>query len=224
MTENKAMNAMKIISLNVGLPRQLHYGHMEVTTSIFKSPVSGPRLLRRMNLDGDLQSDLSVHGGKNKAVYAYASEHYEYWRKQLPDVDFSWGMFGENFTTEGMREENAFIGDVFRLGGATVKVVQPRQPCYKLAIRFARPDMVKRFHESRRSGVYFSVVEEGMVDVGDTFERTHEDPRRISIADVNRAYAAPEENLELVKRIVELEALPQGLHTEFSEILSALSR
>jgi MOSC domain-containing protein YiiM len=216
------MNAMKIISLNVGLPRKLHYGHMEVTTSIFKSPVRGPRLLRRMNLDGDLQSDLSVHGGKNKAVYAYASEHYDYWRQQLPGVDFTWGMFGENFTTEGLLESDAFIGDQFRLGGATVKVAQPRQPCYKLAIRFARPDMVKRFHESLRSGVYFSVVEEGMVDAGDTFERIHEDERRISIADVNRAYAAPEENVDLVKRIVDLEALPQGLHTEFSEILAAL--
>jgi MOSC domain-containing protein YiiM len=213
---------MKIISLNVGLPRKLQYGHMEVTTSIFKSPVRGPRLLRRMNLDGDLQSDLTVHGGKNKAVYAYASEHYVYWREQLPDVDFTWGMFGENFTTEGLLEENAFIGDQFRLGGATVQVVQPRQPCYKLAIRFARPDMVKRFHQSLRSGVYFSVVEEGMVDVGDTFERIHEDERRISIADVNRAYAAPEENLALLKRIVDLEALPQGLHDEFAEVLASL--
>ena len=216
------MTAMKIISLNVGLPRKLHYGQMEVSTSIFKSPVRGPRLLRRLNLDGDLQSDLSVHGGKNKAVYAYASEHYDYWRKQLPDVDFTWGMFGENFTTEGLLEENAFIGDQYRLGGATVKVIQPRQPCYKLAIRFARPDMVKRFHQSRRSGIYFSVVEEGMVDVGDTFERVHEDERRVSIADVNRAYAAPEKNLDLLKRIVELEALPQDLHMEFTEILAAL--
>ena len=216
------MTAMKIISLNVGLPRKLHYGQMEVTTSIFKSPVRGPRLLRRLNLDGDLQSDLSVHGGKNKAVYAYASEHYDYWRKELPKVDFTWGMFGENFTTEGLLEENAFIGDQYRLGGATVKVIQPRQPCYKLAIRFARPDMVKRFHQSRRSGIYFSVVEEGMVDVGDTFERVHEDERRVSIADVNRAYAAPEKNLDLLKRIVELEALPQDLHMEFTEILAAL--
>ena len=139
------MTAMKIISLNVGLPRKLHYGQMEVTTSIFKSPVRGPRLLRRMNLDGDLQSDFSVHGGKNKAVYAYASEHYDYWRKELPKVDFTWGMFGENFTTEGLLEENAFIGDQFRLGGATVKVDSAAQPCFKLAIRFARPDMVKRF-------------------------------------------------------------------------------
>ena len=144
-----------------------------------------------MNLDGDLQSDLTVHGGKNKAVYAYPSEHYEYWRKQLPDVEFTWGNFGENFTTEGLLEENARIGDQFRLGEAVVKVAQPRFPCFKLGIRFDRADMVKRFSASKRSGIYFSVVEEGLVDVGDTFERIHEDERRISIADINSAYENP---------------------------------
>jgi MOSC domain-containing protein YiiM len=220
------MKAMKIISLNVGLPRHLHYGHadLEVTTSIFKSPVSGPRLLRRMNLDGDLQSGLNVHGGKNKAVYAYPSEHYNYWREQLPEYEFTWGNFGENFTTEGFLEDAAFIGDQFRIGGATARVVQPRMPCFKLAIRFDRPDMVKRFLASRRSGIYFSVVEEGIVDVGDTFERIHEDERRISIADINRAYTSPDENYELVRRIVDEQVLPHGLHVEFSEMLSALKQ
>jgi MOSC domain-containing protein YiiM len=214
---------MKIISLNVGLPRTVQdpLGR-DVLTSIFKSPVPGPRLLRRMNLDGDLQSDLTVHGGKNKAVYAYPSEHYDYWRQQLPDVDFTWGMFGENFTTEGLVETNAFIGDQFRIGGAAVKVAQPRMPCFKLAIRFDRADMVKRFFVSGRSGIYFSVVEEGMVDLGDTFERIHEDQRRISIADINRAYGDPQENLDLVRRIVDLEVLPTGLHDEFSEVLASL--
>jgi MOSC domain-containing protein YiiM len=217
---------MRIISLNVGLPRHIHYGqaNLEVTTSIFKSSVSGPRLLRRMNLDGDVQSDLNVHGGKNKAVYAYSSEHYNYWREQLPEYEFSWGNFGENFTTEGLLEEDAFIGDQFRVGEAAVRVVQPRMPCFKLAIRFDRPDMVRRFLSSRRSGIYLAVVEEGMVDVGDTFERIHEDARRISIADVNRAYTSPEENHELVRRIVDQEVLPYGLHAEFSEVLASLSQ
>jgi MOSC domain-containing protein YiiM len=211
---------MKIVSLNVGLPRTLEYANTEVTTSIFKSAVPGPLLLRRMNLDGDLQSDLTVHGGKNKAVYAYPSEHYDYWRRQLPDVEFTWGNFGENFTTEGLLEENAFIGDQFRIGAAAVRVAQPRLPCFKLGIRFGRADMVKRFLLSRRSGVYFSVVQEGMVAVGDTFERIHEDKRRISIADINRAYDHPQENLDLVRRIVDLEVLPGGLHAEFSEVLA----
>jgi MOSC domain-containing protein YiiM len=214
---------MKIISLNVGLPRRFEYHNLDVTTSIFKSAVDGPRLLRRMNIDGDCQSDLSVHGGKNKAVYAYPSEHYDYWREQLPDYEFTWGNFGENFTTEGLLEENAFIGDQYRVGEATVKIVQPRLPCYKLGLRFDRPDMVKRFLLSRRSGVYFSVVQEGMVAAGDTFERTHEDPRRISLADINRTYLEPEKNVDLLRRIVEEQVLPHGLHVEFSEVLSTLS-
>lgn len=216
---------MKVISLNIGLPRTVRDAHgQDVLTSIFKSAVTGPRVLRRMNLDGDLQSDLTVHGGKNKAVYAYPSEHYDYWRAQLPDYEFVWGNFGENFTTEGFFEDHAFIGDQFRIGSATVKVAQPRMPCFKLGIRFGRPDMVKRFWASRRSGIYFSVVEEGMVAVGDTFERVHEDERRISIADINRAYADPQENLTLLQRIVDLEVLPGGLHAEFSEVLATLKQ
>jgi MOSC domain-containing protein YiiM len=214
---------MKIISLNVGLPRTVPYVNGDVTTSIFKSQVRGPRLLRRLNLDGDLQSDLQVHGGKNKAVYAYPSEHYEYWRKELPGVELTWGNFGENFTTEGLTEEIAYIGDKFRVGGAVVKVAQPRFPCYKLGIRFDRADMVKRFWASKRSGIYFSVVEEGLVDAGDTFERIHEDERRISIADINRTYEDPGGNLALLQRIVSLEVLPSGLHNEFAEVLSSLS-
>ena len=217
---------MKIISLNVGLPRHLHYGqaNLEVTTSIFKSSVPGPRLLRRMNLDGDLQSDLNVHGGKNKAVYAYPSEHYNYWREQLPEYEFSWGNFGENFTTEGFLEKNAFIGDHFRIGEAVVKVVQPRMPCFKLAIRFDRSDMVKRFLASRRSGIYFSVIEEGLVNAGDAIERVEQNENCVSVADVNRAYADPENNLPLLRRIVDLEILPQGLHDEFAEELALLEQ
>jgi MOSC domain-containing protein YiiM len=214
---------MRVISLQVGLPRTLHHVNRDVTTSIFKSPVRGPRLLRRLNLDGDLQSDLTVHGGKNKAVYAYPSEHYEYWRKELPGVELTWGNFGENFTTEGLLEQNAGIGDRFRIGGAVVKVTQPRFPCYKLGIRFDRADMVKRFWASRRSGIYFSVVEEGFVDTGDTFERIHEDERRISVADINLVYENPRDNLELLQRIVSLEVLPSGLHAEFSEVLASLN-
>ena len=216
---------MKIISLNVGLPRTFQDARgQDVLTSIFKSAVAGPRLLRRMNLDGDLQSDLTVHGGKNKAVYAYPSEHYAYWREQLPDYEFTWGNFGENFTTEGLSEDHAFLGDRYKIGGATIKVTQPRMPCFKLGIRFARPDMVKRFWESRRSGVYFSVVEEGMVDVGDTFERVHEDERRISIADINRTYLEPEKNRDLLERIVQQEVLPGGLHADFAEVLATLKQ
>jgi MOSC domain-containing protein YiiM len=215
---------MKILSLNVGKPRTVPYGEGEATTSIFKSPVPGPLLLRRLNLDGDAQADLRVHGGRNKAVYAYPSEHYDFWRKELPEQELPWSMFGENLTTEGLTEENACIGDQFRIGGAIVKVTQPRMPCYKLGIRFGRPDMVKRFLESRRSGIYFSVVEEGMIAVGDAIEKIHEDENRISIADVNRAYVDTRNNEPLLRRIVDLAILPQGLHAEFAEELALLKQ
>jgi len=213
---------MRIISLNVGKPRSVPYSEGVATTSIFKAPVPGPLLLRRLNLDGDCQADLRVHGGRNKAVYAYPSEHYEFWRKELPEQELPWAMFGENFTTEGLLEENACVGDQFRIGEALVKVTQPRMPCYKLGIRFGRPDMVKRFLASRRSGIYFSVIEEGMVKAGDAIERTREDENRLSIAEINRAYADAANNLPLLRRIVSLAVLPQGLHEEFAEELALL--
>lgn len=215
---------MKIISLNVGKPRAVPHSGREVTTGIFKSPVQGPLLLRRLNLDGDHQADLENHGGRNKAVYAYPSEHYEFWRQEFPEMELPWGMFGENLTTEGLTEENAGIGDHFRIGEAVVKVTQPRIPCYKLGIRFGRPDIVKRFLASRRSGIYFSVVEEGLVNAGDAIERIRENENRLSVADVNRAYIDGRGNLPLVRRIVSLEILPRGLHDEFVEELSLLQR
>jgi len=215
---------VKIVSLNVGRPRTVLHGDREVRTSIFKSPVPGPLLLRRLNLDGDAQSDLEVHGGRNKALYAYASEHYEFWRKEFPEQELPWGMFGENLTTEGLTEEGACIGDQFRIGEAIVKVTQPRMPCYKLGIRFGRPDTVKRFLASRRSGIYFSVVEEGVVGVGDSIEKIHEDENRLSVADINRAYVDARNNEPLLRRIVDLAILPQGLHAEFAEELALLKQ
>jgi MOSC domain-containing protein YiiM len=215
---------MKIVSLNVGMPRKVPYMNREITTGIFKSPVPGPLVLRRLNLDGDHQADLENHGGRNKAVYAYPSEHYEFWRREFPDMELPWAMFGENLTTEGLSEENACIGDHFRIGEAVVKVTQPRIPCYKLGIRFGRPDIVKRFLASRRSGIYFAVVEEGLVNTGDAIERVREDENRISIADVNRAYVSARDNLPLARRIVSLELLPRGLHDEFVEELASLER
>ena len=215
---------MKIVSLNVGKPRTIHYVNRDVTTAIFKTPVPGPLLLRRLNLDGDHQADLEVHGGCNKAVYAYPSEHYEFWRKEFPEMELPWGMFGENLTTAGVTEEGQCIGDHFRIGEAVVKVTQPRIPCYKLGIRFGRPDIVKRFLASKRSGIYFSVVEEGLVNTGDSIERIRDDANRISVADINRAYAKGNTDIALLRRIVSLEILPRGLHDEFAEELAALDR
>jgi len=215
---------MKIVSLNVGTPRKVPYMNGEIMTGIFKSPVPGPLLLRRLNLDGDHQADLENHGGRNKAVYAYPSEHYEFWRREFPDMELPWSMFGENLTTEGLSEEDACIGDHFRIGEAVVKVTQPRIPCYKLGIRFGRPDIVKRFLASRRSGIYFAVVEEGLVNTGDAIERVRKNEHRISVADINRAYVNTRDNLPLARRIVSLEILPRGLHDEFVEELAVLER
>jgi len=215
---------MKIISLNVGLPRRVLYHDREVTTGIFKSPVDGPRMLYRLNLDGDRQADLEVHGGRNKAVYAYPSEHYSYWAEQLPDVDFTWGYFGENLTTEGLGEQDALVGDLYRIGQAVVKVTQPRIPCYKLGIRFGRPEMVKRFLASGRSGIYFSVVEQGFVNIGDAIEKISTQPEGISIADINRAYVHSRDNIALVRRIVSAQILPGGLHQDFADALAEMDR
>lgn len=213
---------MKIVSINVGLPRTLPFHDREVTTGIFKSPVSGPVMMRRLNLDGDRQADLQNHGGRNKAVYAYPSEHYDFWRGELPGMELPWGIFGENLTIEGLMEQDACIGDHFRIGEAVVVVRQPRIPCYKLGLRFGRDDMPKRFLASGRSGVYFSVQEEGLVNVGDAIERVHSNEHGISVAEVNRAYVHGRENVPLVRRIVRSEILPAGLHQDFLEQLISL--
>lgn len=212
---------MRIVSLNAGVLETVVSHGREVTTGIFKSPVPGPRMLRRLNLDGDRQADLENHGGRDKAVYAYPSEHYEFWRYELPDMELPWGMFGENLTTEGLNEENACIGDRFRIGDAGVQVTQPRIPCYKLGIRFGRDDMVKRFLASRRSGIYFSVLEEGLVNVGDPIERIHRSEHGISVAEVNRVFVNGSDDLDAVRRIVGLEILPSGLQNDFIQQLVA---
>jgi MOSC domain-containing protein YiiM len=146
------MSALKLLSVNVGMPREVDWHGRFVRTSIFKSPVLGSVRVATLNLEGDKQSDLTVHGGVHKAIYAYPSEHYLLWREELPDLDLPWGAFGENFTTEGLLEEAVHIGDRLRVGSAEFVVTQPRMPCFKLGIRFGRPEIVKRFLQSGRSG------------------------------------------------------------------------
>jgi MOSC domain-containing protein YiiM len=206
---------MKVISVNVGRPRIVLWKGTQVSTGIFKSPVEGPIELKQLNLCGDRQADLSVHGGPYKAVYAYPSEHYSYWRQQLPQADLPWGAFGENLTTEGLFEDSLYIGDQLRIGTALLQVTQPRVPCYKITIRFDRDDMIKRFIKSNTSGFYFSVVEEGQLAAGDKIEIVHRDPAAVSVADINHLYyrtarpgIADAENL--LHRAVNLEALPES--------------
>src|SRR5437016_670347 len=198
---------MKILSLNVGLPREVTWQGKLVTTGIFKEPVNGPVMLRTLNLDGDQQADLTVHGGVTKAVYAYPSEHYGYWRTELPGVDLARGMFGENFTTEGLLEEAVYIGDRFGISDAEVMVTEPRMPCYKLGLKFGRADIIKRFLASRRTGFYFAVVREGRVGAGDTIELIGREQQEISVADITRVYAFERNNVEALRRAIEVEAL-----------------
>ncbi len=201
---------MKILSVNVGLPKEVTWQGKLVTTGIFKKPVDGPVTMRTLNLDGDQQADLTVHGGVTKAVYAYPSEHYDSWRTELPGVDLPWGMFGENFTTEGLLEENVYIGDRFGIGETEVMVTEPRMPCYKLGIKFGRPDIIKRFLASRRNGFYFAVAREGLVSGGDAIELIGREQEEISVADITRLYAFEKNDLKGLRRAIGVDSLPES--------------
>ena len=201
---------MKILSVNVELPREVTWQGKVVTTGIFKEPIEGPVMLRTLNLDGDGQADLTVHGGVSKAVYAYPSEHYLFWRAEFAAMDLPWGMFGENLTTEGLLEDAVYIGDRFRVGQTELMVTEPRMPCYKLGIKFGRTDIIKRFLASRRSGFYFAVMREGMVSAGDALELIGREQQDISVADITRLYAFEKDDVKALRRAIEVEALPEN--------------
>ena len=207
---------MKIVSVNVGLPREVSWKDRRVTTGIFKEPTESRVLMRTLNLDGDRQADLSVHGGPSKAVYAYPSEHYPYWRDELPATPLPWASFGENLSVEGMLEEKINIGDRFRIGTAEVMVTEPRMPCFKLAIRLGRDDIIKRFLQSGRTGFYFAVLQEGEVGAGDSIEPLSRDQGNVTVTDIWRLYARERDNLELLQRAVKVEALPESWREYFS--------
>ena len=213
------MSALKLLSVNVGMPREADWHGKLVRTSIFKSPVLGPVRVATLNLEGDEQSDLTVHGGVHKAVYVYPSEHYLFWSEEISGLDLPWGAFGENFTTEGLLEEAVFIGDRLRVGRAEFIVTQPRMPCFKLGIRFGRPEIVKRFLQSGRSGFYLSVLEEGQVTGGDSVEWITRDEHRVTVADIVNLYKANETNQDLLRRASELPALPPFWRDYFSRHL-----
>jgi MOSC domain-containing protein YiiM len=214
---------MKVLSVNVALPRLIAWKGQTFDTGIFKKPVDGPVMMRQLDLDGDRQADLSVHGGPYKAVYAYPSEHYEFWRNELPDMDLPWGQFGENLTTEGLNEADTHIGDVLRIGKATVRVTQPRVPCFKLAAKFQRDDILKRFLQSGRSGFYFSVIAEGLLAAGDAIERIEEDRNGIAVSDINKLFNKGTDRA-LLRRVTQLGALPLDWREHFAEQLAMLER
>ncbi|HLJ24267.1 MAG TPA: MOSC domain-containing protein [Candidatus Acidoferrales bacterium] len=206
----------KLISLQVGLPRSVSLDGEQLPTGIFKFPVAGRVQMRELNLDGDRQADLTVHGGRDKAVYAYPSEHYPFWKEQLPGVDLPWGAFGENLTTEGLLEEEVHIGDRFTIGGAEIVVTQPRLPCFKLNLKFDRHDMIKRFLASHFTGFYFRVLREGEVGAGDEIVRVHQDENRVSVLDILRLYLGESNSSELRNRALQGKYLSRSWREELS--------
>jgi MOSC domain-containing protein YiiM len=238
---------MKIVSLNIGLPREVVWHGHTVTTGIFKSPVQGPVTARKLNFDGDRQADLSVHGGEYKAVYVYPFEHYAYWKKKLPGRDLPPGTFGENLTTEGLLETEVHIGDRFAIGktataglpraakndavgipagSAEFTVTQPRLPCYKLGVRFEADDMVKKFLASRRVGFYFAVTKEGPVAAGDEIKLLFRDPNAITIAEFLELFVTKNwtpANVTQVRRLFDLPSLPDDWKSYFDERLQDTS-
>jgi MOSC domain-containing protein YiiM len=225
---------MKIVSVNVGVPREVEWHGRSVTTGIFKEPVKGRVGLRKLNLDGDRQADLSVHGGENKAVYCYPLAHYEFWKKELPGRELPMGMFGENLTTDGSAsggaeesfEESVNLGDVFSVGSAEVVVTQPRLPCYKLGVRFGSDDMVKRFLASGRSGFYLAVTREGEVGAGDEMKRIGRDGNGVAVSEITRLYVVKrfgEAEMNAVRRALRVAALPDSWKEYFRERLERAS-
>jgi MOSC domain-containing protein YiiM len=210
---------VKVVSLNVGLPREVAWRGRTVRTAIFKTPVDRRLRVTTLNIEGDQQADLSVHGGADKSVYAYPYEHYAYWRRELPEMDLSWGCFGENLTIEGVLEENIRIGDRLRMGSAEFVVTQPRMPCFKLGIRFGRPDFLKRFLQSGRTGFYFAVLIEGEVGAGDDIELMAQAEGGLTVADVVNLYTVDAENQELLRRATQSSALPESWRDYFRKRL-----
>jgi len=210
---------MKVVAISVGRPREVQWRGRSVQTSIFKAPVSHRVHVGRDNVEGDRQSDLSVHGGTAKAVYVYPVEHYDFWRRDLPDMEMPWGAFGENFTTEGLLEDEVWIGDRYAIGTAELVVTQPRMPCYKLGIRFGDPGMVKRFHQSGRSGFYLAVEREGEVGAGDVIERVARNERRLTVADVVGLYGTDSANQPLLEKASNHPSLPPAWREYFRKRL-----
>jgi MOSC domain-containing protein YiiM len=211
---------MNLVSVNTGLPREVIWHGIPVTTGIYKEPVEGRVAVRRLNLDGDRQADLTVHGGKDKAVYCYPRAHYDYWKRELPGRDLPTALFGENFTTEGMDEDSVHLGDRFSIGTAEMIVTQPRLPCYKLGIRFQSDKMVKLFLASGRTGFYFAVTREGEVGAGDGFKVITRDKVAVPVSEILRLYVAKkynDEDVASVERVLRVAAVPESWKEYFRE-------
>ena len=219
----QSASVMQVISVNVGQPKEVVWKGRKVTTGIFKEPVEGRVAVGRLNLEGDRQADLTVHGGPEKAIYAYPAEYYHFWREQFPEMDLPWGMFGENLTVEGLMDETVHIGDRFQVGSAHVVVTQPRVPCYKLGLKFGRDDILKRFLESGLTGFYFAVLKEGEVAAGDRITLLQRDEHQVKVADITRLYREDKYNVDLLRKVVAVEVLAEVWREYFQGRLDRLA-
>ena len=219
----QAASLMQVISVNVGQPKEVVWKGQTVVTGIFKEAMEGRIAVRSLNLEGDRQADLTVHGGLEKAIYAYPADHYPFWREQFPEMELPWGMFGENLTITGLLEDTVHIGDHFQVGSTKLMVTQPRLPCYKLGIKFGRDDILKRFLRSGMTGFYFAVLEEGEVAAGDSISLVHRDEHQIKVADIVRLYREDKYNLDLIRRVVAVEALPEEWRDYFQQRIEKLT-
>jgi MOSC domain-containing protein YiiM len=211
---------MKLLSVNVSPPTEVQYKGKTVTTGIFKEPTNDRVMLRRLNLDGDGQADLVGHGGIYKAAYVYSIENYDYWERELGRTDFTFGQFGENFTVEGMLEDEVHVGDIFNVGSALVEVTQPRVPCYKLGIKMGMPRFVKMFLASCQVGFYLRVLEEGEVGAGDVFDLINTDPERMTVKEMCHLLYFDPQNLEGARKALRIRALSPGWRQSFEERLA----
>jgi MOSC domain-containing protein YiiM len=210
---------MKLLSVNVSLPKEVPYKGKAIRTGIFKEAVQGRVKLRSLNLDGDGQADLVGHGGIYKAVHVYSTENYDHWKRELGRDDFSYGQFGENFTVEGMLEDNVHVGDVFRVGTALVEVTQPRVPCFKLAMKMGMPEFLKVFMPSGRVGFYFRVLEEGEVGAGDALERVKVGPEQMTVREMFHLLYFTKQKLEGARKALRIPAMSPGWRGSFEQIV-----
>ncbi len=212
---------MQIVSVNVGLPREVIWKGRAVSTGIFKQPVVGPVAVLAEHLAGDGQADLRVHGGPDKAVYAYPLEHYAYWQALVPPELLGPGALGENLTTTGLLESAVRMGDCFRAGTAVLMAVQPRRPCFKLGIRLNDERMLKQFQEARRCGIYFRVVQTGVLQAGDALDLVERSPHGVTIQDVADCHYLPQKDFAKIERILALPFLPPSWREGFERMLAA---
>jgi MOSC domain-containing protein YiiM len=208
---------VRIVSVNVGRPRSVLAGGKAVRTGIFKSPVAGRVRVRELGFEGDGQADPRVHGGVEKAVYLYPSEHYPFWSGEWPGVPLPWGAFGENLDIEGLDETSAHVGDELRAGTARLRITGPRLPCFKLGVKFESPAILATFLQSQRTGFYAAVTLEGEVAAGDMLEVVHRDPHAVSIHDVVRLESSDRHDRELLERVLACQALPESWRRRFSK-------